>query len=244
MIKMTNWLFVSDVDDTLLGDDAALAELMAQLAAHRAHICIAYNSSRPCDSLRQTLATYPTLLTPDYLLGALGTEIQEGPTGETISAYAAHMATGGWDREQIATIAGKFGLTPHAEEFQRRYKASYDVSEGGETAVAYVSNALKAAQLPVRLIYSGGRNLDIIPLTAGKGAVIRFLHQWLSIPAAQVVVAGDSGNDVDMFVPPYRGIVVGNADDDLKAIKGEHIYLAAAHHAAGVLEGLYHWQVL
>ena len=57
-----------------------------------------------------------------------------------------------------------------------------------------------------KLYDSGGRNLDIIPRTAGKGAVIRFLHQWLSIPASQVIVAGDSGNDVDMFVPPFRGI--------------------------------------
>jgi hydroxymethylpyrimidine pyrophosphatase-like HAD family hydrolase len=64
-----------------------------------------------------------------------------------------------------------------------------------------------------------------------------------------VVVSGDSGNDVEMFVPPrdgspYRGIVVGNADADLKRLKGEHIYHAQAACAAGVLEGLRFWSVL
>jgi sucrose-phosphate synthase len=58
------------------------------------------------------------------------------------------------------------------------------------------------------------------------------------------VVAGDSGNDVEMFVAPFRGIVVGNADEDLKRLSGPHIYKAEKAHAAGLLEGLRYWGVL
>ncbi|NJN54853.1 MAG: haloacid dehalogenase, partial [Anaerolineae bacterium] len=42
-MSTNNWLFVSDVDDTLLGDNAALARLMAELAT-RPFLTVAYNS--------------------------------------------------------------------------------------------------------------------------------------------------------------------------------------------------------
>ena len=98
--------------------------------------------------------------------------------------------------------------------------------------------------MAAKVIFSGNKNLDIIPQAAGKGEVIEYLRQQLNISAKQVVVAGDSGNDVDMFIPPYRGIVVGNADPDLEQLKGDHIYHARAFYAAGVLEGLKYWQVV
>jgi hypothetical protein len=41
------WLFVSDVDDTLLGDDGALELLSAELKKAADQIVVAYNSSRP-----------------------------------------------------------------------------------------------------------------------------------------------------------------------------------------------------
>lgn len=66
----------------------------------------------------------------------------------------------------------------------------------------------------------------------------------MNIPGQQVVVSGDSGNDVDMFIPPFRGIIVGNADADLRVLAGPHVYQAQARYAAGVLEGLQHWGVL
>ncbi|MFU8773321.1 MAG: HAD family hydrolase, partial [Anaerolineales bacterium] len=41
-----------------------------------------------------------------------------------------------------------------------------------------------------------------------------------------------------------KGIVVGNADVELKRLKGPNIYHANNNYAAGVLEGLYYWGVI
>ena len=59
-------------------------------------------------------------------------------------------------------------------------------------------------------------------------------------------MAGDSANDLDMFVAPFKGIVVGNAEAVLRdlATQHEYIYQARATHAAGVLEGLRYWGVV
>jgi hydroxymethylpyrimidine pyrophosphatase-like HAD family hydrolase len=59
-----------------------------------------------------------------------------------------------------------------------------------------------------------------------------------------VVVAGDSANDLDMFVLPFKGIVVGNAEPALRQLASENIYQAGGRYAAGVLEGLHYWGVL
>jgi sucrose-6F-phosphate phosphohydrolase len=241
MTQNKQWILVSDVDDTVVGNEPALARFAQACSENSERLVIAYNSSRPCDSLRQTLAKYPHMPTPDYLIGALGTEIQKGESGEPLTDYTKYLDQN-WHRDRIANLMAEMGFTPHAEEYQTPLKASYDVPD--VEAYNRILSRLEEAGLKAKVIYSGGTNLDIIPESAGKGNVIKYLHQRLKIQADHVVVAGDSGNDIEMFVAPYRGIVVGNADADLKKQQGDHIYQAQATHADGVLEGLRFWGAL
>jgi HAD superfamily hydrolase (TIGR01484 family) len=92
-----------------------------------------------------------------------------------------------------------------------------------------------------QVVYSSSMHLDIIPAVAGKGNAIRFVLEQFELPANNVIVAGDSGNDRSMFESFRRGIIVANAQPELKEVATaddtEH-YLAQAPYAAGVLEGL------
>lgn len=248
MTGRNRWLFVSDVDDTLLGDEGGLRELARMLQA-QPHLITAYNSSRPCASLRHTIAQVVSLPFPNYLVGALGTEIQNGVTGKEIEHYSrllkrACFGQGErlWDRERIITLLNKLGLTAHSAEFQTPFKVSYDLPD--PAMLTQVFDRLATAALEVKVIYSGGRNLDIIPHVSGKGNAIEYLRWRLGISPERVVVAGDSGNDLEMFVAPYKGVVVANAVPELRQKQGDYIYQAHAPHAAGVLEGLRFWQVL
>ncbi len=235
------WLFVSDVDDTLLGDEKALIELTDVLQAVRHSITIVYNSSRPCASLRQTLATLPHMPRPDYLIGAMGTEIQEVESQKILTEYVQHFVTG-WEYDQIIELVDKMGFKAHPKKYQTPFKRSYDIPN--EKAYAQVLQELKAAKLPAKVIYSGGKNLDIIPLNGGKGNAIKYLLQYLDILPQYVAVAGDSENDLEMFVMPYRCIIVANAAPELKKLAGTHIYHAKSPYASGILEGLRYWQIL
>lgn len=240
MTQPNRWLFVSDVDDTLVGDEAALADLAEALQTTSAQLIIAYNSSRPCASLRQTLRSVSHLPMPDYLIGALGTEIQIGASGEPWTGHTQQFSQG-WSRDKIATLMNDLGCVAHAPEFQTPFKASYDVPS---PAYNRVLAELQATGLAIKIIYSGGKNLDIIPQAAGKGAIIDYLRRRLQIQPERVVVAGDSGNDLEMFIAPYRGIVVANATPELKKLQADHVYHAQSAYARGVLEGLRFWQVL
>jgi sucrose-6F-phosphate phosphohydrolase len=235
-----NWLFVSDVDDTLLGDDTSLQELMFALGM-AGYVTVAYNSSRPCASLRRSMAANPQLKQPDYLIGALGTEIEAGASGTALTQYTEFLGTQ-WQRSVVMTLAEKYDLTPHPAEYQTPLKASFDVSDF-ETATRFQQSLLTTV-ISAKVIFSGGKNLDVIPARAGKGGVIDYLRRSLKIDPERVVVAGDSGNDIEMFTAPYRGIVVGNADNDLRRLQEAHIYLARRDYAAGVLEGLRYWGVV
>lgn len=237
----TKWLFVSDVDDTLLGQDSSLRALVLALEQVASTVAIVYNSSRPCASLRRSIETIPSLPVPDYLIGALGTEIQVGPTGRFLSEYSRHVDYA-WNRQRVAEVAADQSLVAHADEFQTPFKASFDIP--GSAAYHDIARGLEEEALKAKVIFSGGKNLDIIPIRAGKGNAIHFLRRQLEIDPAHVVVAGDSGNDLEMFAAPYKGIIVANADKDLSRLGNDHIYHASAARAAGVLEGLRYWGVL
>lgn len=235
------WLFVSDVDDTLLGDDEALGQLTCELTKARDKITVAYNSSRPCASLRESLANVPNLMSPDYLIGSLGTQIEVGMGWERLVKYEEHLNQG-WDREQAIELLAGLDAIPHPKKFQTAFKVSFDIP--GKEAYRIVRERLAASDLAAKAVFSAGKFLDLIAARGGKGEAIRFLQNRLGISAERVVVAGDSGNDVEMFLPPFRGIVVGNADEDLKRLNGSNIFKAESFHAAGLLEGLRYWGVL
>jgi sucrose-6F-phosphate phosphohydrolase len=250
MRNNASWLFVSDVDDTLVGDEAALARLSAHVEAAADKIILVYNSSRPCTSLRQTLMEEANLLTPDYLIGALGTEIETletaGLAQQTLVEYEQYLQEN-WEREKVVALvedlmAKGLDFIPHPAQFQTRFKASFDIP--GDQAYRQFRQRLDESGLAAKVIYSAGKYLDLIPVRAGKGEAIHFLAGQLAVSPENVVVAGDSGNDLDMFVAPYRGIIVANADDDLKEKRGDHIFHASLPYAAGLLEGLRFWKVI
>lgn len=226
------------MDDTLLGDDHSLGELTTALH-NTPQIITAYNSSRPCASLWNTLSQKAGLLpVPDYLIGAMGTEIQTGASSFPLSPYAKALHDG-WNRSALLALCAELNLTAHPAEYQTALKASFDVPN--EATFTQLSERITASGLRAKLIFSSGRFVDIIPEAAGKGAAIHFLHQYLKIPAERVIVAGDSGNDLEMFTAGFSGIVVANADESLKQMQGPNIYHAQKPYAAGVLEGLQHW---
>lgn len=229
-----DWLLVSDIDDTLTGDAAALRALVAAVDAAPDRLAMALNSSRPSASVDRTLATeFPEGFRPRAIITAMGTEIRVD--GAPLPGWAERFAD--WPRARIDAIVTGLGFAPHAAEFQTPAKASFAVP--GPQAQAMVLRALEAKGLAVRAIASGDSDLDLLPPGAGKDAATLFLAQYLGIAAERVIAAGDSANDAAMFKVAGRAIAVGNARDELLAVMPRDTgYRARAFHAAGVLEGL------
>jgi hydroxymethylpyrimidine pyrophosphatase-like HAD family hydrolase len=81
----------------------------------------------------------------------------------------------------------------------------------------------------------------VLPASANKGTAARFLAGHLGIAATRLLVSGDSGNDLALFGPDVRGVVVGNAQPELRAITGKNIFHSTQSYAAGVLDGVQYW---
>lgn len=246
---MTAFLFVTDLDNTLVGDDNALKELNQQLSQHRqkygTKIVYATGRSR---QIYHDLKLEKQLLNPDALIAAVGTEIYDDDGQDTPDPGWSEKLSQGWDRDLIVATAAHYSdLVPQPESEQRPFKVSYFLTEEAAVEVLPRLNALLAERgFKVKLIYSGGRDLDILPCYADKGLAVQFLQQKWQIDSQKTVVCGDSGNDIALFsVGEERGIIVGNARPELRQWHEENSanyrYMARAYCAGGILEGLRHF---
>lgn len=251
-VAVTAFLFVTDLDNTLVGNDSALKDLNQQLSRHRQEhgtkIVYATGRSR---QIYHDLKQKKQLLDPDALIASVGTEIYDDDGQDTADPDWSEKLSQGWDRElAVATAAHYSDLVAQPDTEQRPFKISYYLTEEAAVEVLpRLESQLSDRGLDVKLIYSGGRDLDILPRHADKGLAVQFLQQKWGIDNTKTVVCGDSGNDIALFsVGDARGIIVGNARPELRQWydqnPADYRYLAQGHCAGGILEGLYHFGFL
>jgi sucrose-6-phosphatase len=238
-------LFVTDLDHTLVGNDESLDQLNLILHQYRQiqGTKIVYATGRSPGSY-QDLAANKGLLTPDALIAAVGSEIYLDAVMTPDAAWADKLSTN-WQREEIVMIASRFAdLDPQPQSEQRSFKVSYYLSASVAAAVIIQLQEIFTNQgIDVEIIYSGNRDLDILPRGGDKGTAVQFLRDRWQLDQANSVVCGDSGNDISLFkYGAERGIIVGNAQSELRLWHQLHPvnyhYLAVADYAAGILEGL------
>jgi hypothetical protein len=127
---------------------------------------------------------------------------------------------------------------------QQEFKVSYYLeSQESGAILSQIELLLQEQGMSVEVIYSSSRNLDILPARGDKGKAMAFIRKKLGIEPTATVACGDSGNDRALFENrPEKGIIVGNAQTELiewhYQNQAENRYLAKAHYAKGILEGL------
>jgi mannosylfructose-6-phosphate phosphatase len=147
-----------------------------------------------------------------------------------------------WDGEIVRTLlANEPGLELQPLEFLTPHKVSYIGEDLSDEYLRTLKRRLAAAGCHVDLVYSSNVDLDVLPRGINKGTASRWLARRWGFTHDQVFVSGDTGNDLAMFEQGFRGIIVGNAQRELKSLQGENIYHASRFYAAGVLEGLEYW---
>jgi mannosylfructose-6-phosphate phosphatase len=248
------WTLASDVDGTLTGDQDALDRLARHLRRLRASgdLFLMLSTGRRLEQVLTGLAD-EGLPEPDAVLGQVGTEIYVAPlthTSQPLAAWRQRLLSE-YDRGQaMAFLARIDGVVMQPEIFNTELKVScfLDGCTDPEAAAKEVSRRVQAQRDRYQVVWSSGRDLDILPASAGKGKAIRFLLEQLGLAPQKVVVAGDTGNDTAMFQEFDRGIAVANARPELvdfvRRRADGRAYLATKPYAAGVEEGLIHFGLL
>lgn len=234
------WLLVCDIDDTLTGNSEALRKLWQALKERRNTLSLALNSSRPWQSVDETISTYfPEDFEPEAVITGLGTEIRV--RGAWLDSWQQQFKE--WPDQRVRKLVTDMGYAAHSSAFQTSGKASFEVA--GKDAVHSVLNALTDQGIPFRSVYSGTSDLDILAPGGGKDTAMMHLADILEIAPSRTIAAGDSGNDLALFTAAARAIAVGNARRELiAAMPREKTYHATASHAAGVMEGLIEFGLL
>ncbi len=241
-------MLVSDIDDTLLGDDQSLQELVELLQAHRHRLGFGLASGRNIDLVTQVLGDHG-IDEVDVILASVGSEIYYGHQGVPDKGWASHLRSK-WRPERVhEALDGLPFLYLQEDQAQREFKISYDLdgSLDPHDALSGIHDALVKARAAYNLVFSHGTFVDILAPRASKGKAVRHLSNKWNIPLERIATAGDSGNDRDMLLGGTAGIVVANHSEDLRSLqraKASRIYFARAPYAAGIIEGLQHYRFL
>lgn len=151
---------------------------------------LVFSTGRSLISYTELRKTVP-LLTPDLLICSVGTEIYQH-AGDSLELDAEWISTldVGWNREKVAAvISSDFDkLSPQPDVEQRPHKVSFHLNKEGIDDKQYIQSLedrLKKEGLDVKVVYSAGIDVDVLPACASKGLALQFLqvcyHRWQSM---------------------------------------------------------------
>ncbi len=234
-------VMICDIDDTLLGDPKGLKQLLSRLKDAGDRVAFGVATGRRLDSALHTLKEWGIPM-PDLLITSVGTEIHYGNGLVEDQGWARHINYQ-WKPEALKkSLIGAEGLKLQPKVDQRRFKLSYFVDPDKMQSVNSIRTCLRKRDLHCKLIYSHQAYLDLLPVRASKGLAIRYLMVKWGLSPDRLLVAGDSGNDIEMLRGETLGVVVGNYSPEVEALKDEpRIYFAEGEYATGVLEGADHY---
>jgi sucrose-phosphate synthase len=237
-------LLVCDVDNTLTGDRKALRELLELLRRHGNDVAFGIATGRSLELAREVLSEWE-IPTPQVLITSVGSSIHYGRKMIRDRGWEKHIRYG-WRPEPLREVMSQVpGLKLQGPEGQGPFKISFDIDPKKMPPVPRILARLRKAGLRANLVHSHGAYLDVLPIRASKGRALRYFCLHWGIPPERCLVAGDSGNDVEMLTGRTLGVVVGNRDPELDSLRGRpQIYFADGRHAWGIIEGIRHYDFL
>lgn len=238
-------ILVTDIDNTLLGDDDALERLLDLLKEHRGRLGFGVASGRSMELIEEVLEQYG-IDEIDVVIASVGSEIYYGRSMVPDRGWMTRMRHK-WHPERIHEVMDQLPWLALQTEptSQREFKISYNFDQSFplEIAAEQIREALDATRSAYSLVISHNCYIDILPHRASKGKAVRYLSQKWDVPLERIATAGDSGNDYDMLCGRTAGIVVGNHSDELSPLRNSShlVYFAKGTHASGLIEGLNHY---
>lgn len=231
-------ILATDLDGTFLGgSDAARARLIAHFREDPNRRLL-YVTGRSTDNVAR-LVDAGRLPRPDAMICDVGAFVAHGD-GSPMEGPLLHGIRDAWgNRSDVvrAAFADTAGL--RLQEHFGPYRVSYYFDDPAALPEAHA----RAAQLGCDGLVSDNLYFDVLPKGVNKGTTLRRLLQEWNVGEDEVLVAGDTLNDLAMLSTGLPAVAVGNSEPGLLERLPAHPRLlrATAHGADGILEALEHF---
>jgi sucrose-phosphate synthase len=241
-------MLVTDIDDTMTGDDDGLKALRRRLSGAGENVAFGVATGRTLAFADEALAEFEEqgLRRPNVLITASGTQLHYGIRQRERDRSWEHQIDYRWEPERVREVLDAVGgLAPGPSEHETRFRLHYTVDPESELTLADVRRILRKAGVQATVLLDHRTSLEVIPVRASPGLAIRFICFKWNLSPERLLVAGDSGNDLDMLSGDTLGVVVGNHTDELEELRDRpRIYFAEGKYAWGVVEGIDHYGFL
>jgi len=230
-------LLVTDVDDTLTGDDEAMATLMERLESTDANVGFGIATGR---TLNEALALMDELHmpVPDVLITAAGTELHYGTHLLPDRSWERQIRYR-WDPTEVHRVLRGIPGLDRVHQSETKYRLRYRLDPKRAPNLKAIRRRFRQEGIRVTTILDHEIYLDVVPIRASCGFAIRFFCFKWNLEPQRLLVAGDSGNDWDMLSGDTLGVVVSNHTPELDKLRGRpRVYFAKSPHARGILEGI------
>jgi len=230
---------ITDIDGTLIGDAAGLSVFNNFLKKYRERVFLTYATGRNYEHYCSVFKC-EGLLNPDAMILNTGADVYMKKHGRYTVDESWHdvIKDESWDIGKIEEALKGVGNIS-VQEYTYKYKLSYYINmDKAESVKESVSKVLDDNGIKAKVIISHAAYVDILPEKCDKGEAAIFLMNKMKIPAYRVIVAGDSENDLDLFLKFKKGIIDANALFELKdSLRDRNFYLAKNECASELLEG-------
>lgn len=232
-------LLATDLDGTFLGGAPDRKAALYQIINHHQTLQLVFVSGRGLDSILP-LFNDPLMPQPDFIICDVGATVVNGRSLQPVEPIQSLIKERWPGREKVAALLEEVrGLLP--QEVPQQQRCSYFYHEHTDLD----DLRYRVEQLNCDLILSAGKFADVLPKGINKGYSLRSLAKQYRFNAENILVAGDTFNDLALFRAGYKGVVVGNAEPGLMEATAHlpGIYHAREEGAGGILEAMRHFDL-
>ena len=227
-------VLATDLYGTFLGGTSLHKQQLYELVERNNDIILVFVTGRGLESVIPVLID-PVIPNPDFIICDAGATLVDGYSLKPIEPLQQDIEKM-WPGSVKVRNCLKDLTGLHYQEVPQQRRCSFILND--ESLLAEIRS--RVDQLGCDIIYSPDKPLDVLPRGVNRASTFTRLIHLLQVTGIDVLVAGDTLNDLAMYQCGIRGVIVGNAEqaliDATKPIR--HIYRTEFPGAGGIIMGM------
>lgn len=230
-------LLATDLDGTFLAGQSFHKQQLYRMIREMNDVRLVFVTGRGLETVIPLLKD-PVIPQPDYIICDVGATIVNGHSLDPIQPLQSAVEEK-WPGTLVLSNKLKKVRGLRWQEVPQSRRCSFFYDE--KTDIEQLNKI--AASLGCDVLKSAGKFVDVLPPGVNKGSTLKQLIKFLNIPGENILVAGDTLNDLSLYETGFKGVVVGCAEERLlEATKDmPQVYHAGKAGCGGILESLEHF---